>query len=321
MQNDILISICVIAYNSSEFIIETLESAKNQTYHNLELIISDDCSSDNTVSICKEWISKNSGRFVRAEIVTTPMNTGIAGNLNRALKACRGEWIKFIAGDDLLLPNAVNSYLVFLGNRDISHVIARNESFNEKGVINNDEERDFTRYMCREGVTVKEQYSVITKMFFGDGPTYFAKRSSLAEVGGYDERFPLQDDYPLYIRMIKAGCRLYYMDEVTVRYRVRSNSVSHTSCSDSFFPSNYVRIIKDYRFIYRKENSNPFWKLMHSISLLLCDNVIRTGNNKKSIRCRFAYMLYKLFDPYCWYARYMYNKMRRNGDAKNVKQK
>ncbi len=53
-----LVSIIVITYNSSKYVLETLESAKAQTYQNIELIVSDDGSTDNTIEICKIWIEK-----------------------------------------------------------------------------------------------------------------------------------------------------------------------------------------------------------------------------------------------------------------------
>ena len=100
-----LVSICIVTYNSAEFIVETLESAKAQTYENIELILSDDCSKDNTVEICRQWIEENSTRFTNCEIVTTPINTGVAANLNRAIAKAKGEWIKSIAGEKKLLIN------------------------------------------------------------------------------------------------------------------------------------------------------------------------------------------------------------------------
>ena len=57
--NNPLVSIIVITYNSAKFVLETLESAKAQTYQNIELIISDDGSTDNTVQICREWLKNN----------------------------------------------------------------------------------------------------------------------------------------------------------------------------------------------------------------------------------------------------------------------
>ena len=64
-----LVSVAVIAYNSAEYILETLESIKAQTYDKIELIVSDDCSLDGTVEICHKWIDANKSRFVDICIV------------------------------------------------------------------------------------------------------------------------------------------------------------------------------------------------------------------------------------------------------------
>ena len=101
------VSIAVVTYNSAKTILETLESIKVQTYPNLELIISDDCSTDHTVSLCREWVEKNKERFDRVELITAEKNTGVSANFNRAEAACQGEWVKPIAGDDLLMPNCI----------------------------------------------------------------------------------------------------------------------------------------------------------------------------------------------------------------------
>ena len=63
--NGPLITVAIVTYNSSEFIVETLESIKSQTYHNIELIISDDCSTDTTVELCSNWIKENATHFVK----------------------------------------------------------------------------------------------------------------------------------------------------------------------------------------------------------------------------------------------------------------
>ena len=88
-----LVSIIVVTYNSSKYILETLESAKDQTYKNIELIVTDDSSKDNTVELCKEWMQKNSARFVRTEVITVPQNSGIAANCNRGVNAAEGTCI------------------------------------------------------------------------------------------------------------------------------------------------------------------------------------------------------------------------------------
>ena len=68
-----LVSVIVITYNSSDFVIEALESIKAQTYTSIELIITDDCSSDRTVDICMNWIEQNRTFFANVILVTHPM--------------------------------------------------------------------------------------------------------------------------------------------------------------------------------------------------------------------------------------------------------
>ena len=104
-----LVSIIVISYNSSKYVLETLESAKAQTYQNLELIISDDCSTDNTVKLCDTWLKDNKSRFTKTKLITVEKNLGIPKNCNRALYTAEGDWTKLIAGDDILMPNCVKA--------------------------------------------------------------------------------------------------------------------------------------------------------------------------------------------------------------------
>src|SRR5438309_3687253 len=94
-----LVSVIVLTYNSAITVLETLESIKQQTFRNIELIITDDCSKDNTVEICSNWLNSNKGIFVRVIILEVDKNTGTSANCNRGLKASTGQWIKFIAGD------------------------------------------------------------------------------------------------------------------------------------------------------------------------------------------------------------------------------
>jgi alpha-1,3-rhamnosyltransferase len=118
-QNNLpLVSIVVITYNSSEYIEETLEGVKKQTYKNIELIISDGCSTDNTVELCEKWIEVNSNRFVHAQVICSEKNTGVAPDLDRGNRASGGEWIKSMAGDDMLLPNAITEFVNFIIKND-----------------------------------------------------------------------------------------------------------------------------------------------------------------------------------------------------------
>lgn len=78
-----LVSVVVITYNSMLYVQKTLESILAQSYSNLEIIISDDASSDETVTFCSQWLQKNGNRFKRTRVVTLSVNTGIPANANR----------------------------------------------------------------------------------------------------------------------------------------------------------------------------------------------------------------------------------------------
>ena len=109
-----IVTIGVLTYNSSKYIIETLESIKAQTYPNLILQISDDCSTDNTIELCEKWIKENKDRFVKNKIIVPEHNTGVSGNANRNWDACETEWFKEIAGDDLLIPNCIEEFMNYV---------------------------------------------------------------------------------------------------------------------------------------------------------------------------------------------------------------
>ena len=121
-QNRPEVTVSVITYNSSRTVLQTLESIKSQTYERIRLIISDDCSTDDTIRVCKKWIDRNSTRFVSTEILTTSVNTGVAGNCNRAWDACKSDYLKSIAGDDYLLPDCIDSNISFMLNNPSSVV-------------------------------------------------------------------------------------------------------------------------------------------------------------------------------------------------------
>lgn len=125
-----LVSIIVITYNSSKYVLETLESAKAQTYKNIELIISDDGSTDETIKICQEWLNTNQHEFVNTELITVEKNTGIPANCNRGVKVAKGEWIKVLAGDDVMLDDAIKKYTKFVKfDSNIELVHAECESY------------------------------------------------------------------------------------------------------------------------------------------------------------------------------------------------
>ncbi len=218
--NEPVISFIVVTYNSAEFITETLNSAREQTYQRIELIITDDHSSDNTVELCKQWISENHTRFIRTQIVISEKNTGTSANLNRGIKASTGTWFKFIAGDDYLYPDCFETFLSEVNaNPEIKFLFA-NTALNGKEV-------EDPKLISFFALSNKEQYKELLKNSFLPAPAAFISRDVIDNLHGFDERYKLLEDYPFFLKASKSGIKFFHVNKSLVYYRVHENNISH----------------------------------------------------------------------------------------------
>lgn len=220
-------SVAVITYNSSKTVVETLDSIANQTYRNLELIISDDCSTDDTVEICREWIEAHKDRFARTELLTAEKNTGISANLNRAESACSGEWVKVIAGDDVLMLDCIETYVDYVHKHsDAIYVFAKVETFGEDENRRKDIENQFLYEFFNW--PIEKQYDFLTlERNCIPASTAFYNRKAIVELKvKNDEKIPLLEDWPKWITLLKKGVRFCFIDKVTVNYRVGESAIS-----------------------------------------------------------------------------------------------
>jgi len=225
-----LVSVPVITYNSSKTIIETLDSVNNQTYSNLELIVSDDCSTDNTVDICREWIEAHKERFVRTELLTVEKNTGVSANGNRAKEKCHGEWVKGVAGDDILLPDCIETYIEYVKEHpDAVYVFAMVELFGGDEKLRIGQQNFYFRELKSFfDLSIEEQYDYLTlKTNCIPAPASFYNKEKVDALGLVnDVRIPFLEDWPKWINLLKLGVRIHYIDKKTVRYRLSNTSLS-----------------------------------------------------------------------------------------------
>lgn len=108
-----LVSIIMPSYNTGRFISETIDSVLAQTYENWELIIVDDCSTDNTDEVVQKYLSDHRVKYLKNE-----KNSGAAASRNRALREAEGKWIAFLDSDDLWSPNKLDKQLAFMKDRN-----------------------------------------------------------------------------------------------------------------------------------------------------------------------------------------------------------
>lgn len=125
------VSIITPSYNSCEFITEMIESVINQTFADWEMIIVDDCSTDNSVSVIKSCIEKEP----RIKLIQLKENSGAAVARNTAIEAAQGRYIAFLDSDDLWLPDKLEKQLAFMQANDYPFSYTAYDKIDENGQV------------------------------------------------------------------------------------------------------------------------------------------------------------------------------------------
>lgn len=253
MDNQPLVSVAVIAYKSSDTIIETLDSIAAQTYPNIELIVADDGSPDSTVQVAQDWINKHLGRFVRTELITVEKNTGVTGNYIRAEQKCQGEWIKNIDGDDLLIPTAIADYVELTQKHpEFDIIYSRIKVFG----LSEEEGKEYVkRYdFSFFDKTQEERYEMNKDICIVPPQTAFINRSKINKLGlQYDTRIPMLEDRPWMLNAIRLGASFGFLDKAVLLYRVHRDSLCNRYTSSPVFYESLQLCYYYYSFSYDYE--------------------------------------------------------------------
>ena len=260
-----LVSIVVITYNSAKYVLETLESTKAQTYQNIELIISDDGSQDQTVELCEKWLSYNKQRFVNSQIITVEKNTGIPANSNRGVRASKGEWIKLIAGDDALTERGISEFINT--KKSESHLfqtvcVIYKDVFCDQQLLGKSGSSSTKSFFC---LSSTYQYKLLKYWNFLSAPTVFFK-SEIFNTIAFDEAFKKIEDYPFWIIATKNGYKIGFVDVVTVKYRIHSDSVqNHAEVNSYLYKKSKFELINS---IIKKYYKNIFFVRLYNLIIL-----------------------------------------------------
>ena len=280
-----LVSVILTTYNSAKFVVETLESARAQTYQRIELIISDDCSVDNTVEICRNWIALYKDRFERTEIITVPQNTGVSANCNRCIQASNAAWIKLIAGDDILLPNCIEENMQFVNKNPqaavvFSQVLLYMDEFVPEKMLTL-LPASYPMNLMRTTFSAEDQYKLL---LLSDRITYtpssFFNKQTLLAVNGFDEANKLVEDYPMWLKLTKAGNKLYFFEKPTVGYR------KHAAAANNMLDYRLFKPLFLNSGPFLKKNVYPFlpWDIAGSkrFTLMMATFFEKVGLNKNT---------------------------------------
>jgi glycosyltransferase involved in cell wall biosynthesis len=231
-QSGIDVSVIIANYNGEKFIADAIRSACNQSLRNIEVIVSDDASTDSSARIVEGLIAEDN----RIRLLQTDINRGAAAARNRAIDIARGQWISILDSDDLMHPDRL-LWLVEEGARSNADIVAddlllfdTNHETSPRTLF----EGPWSRGAC----WVSAVDYLATNNFYGRGPALgylkpLIRASIIAQENvRYDERLTIAEDYNFVFRLLMAKAKFRTVPQIGYFYRRHSGSISHRLNTD-----------------------------------------------------------------------------------------
>lgn len=253
------VSIIVNVLNGAATLREALDSALAQTHRDWELIVWDDCSSDNSAQIVAGFSDS------RIRYILAPEETSLGKARDLAIRQARGQWLAFIDQDDIWLPRKLERQLALTDSPQVGLVYGRSVCFNSSG-----RQRDFDQF--HEFSTLPE--GDILAELLGRGcfiamSSVLIRRSAVEQFGGIPADIHIIPDYFLYV----ATCKQYEaraVQEVVCRYRVHPGSMTESYRHESLQES--LALVENWR---KQLTPNAFAKRRARISTALALEELR----------------------------------------------
>lgn len=234
-----LVSIIMPNYNSGEFIKETIDSVLAQTYTNWELIIVDDCSTDDSLAIVKRYADD------RIRIIKNEENSGAAISRNRAIESAMGRWIAFLDSDDLWSSNKLSKHLKFMAETNTAF------SFTHYLVLNSENQ------IINEFTPSKDEYAYVDILkHCSIGCSTVIYDSERLGKRYMPPEAVKREDFACWLQILKEKTRAVCFHELLTTYRIHNNSVS----------SNKFHMIKFQWNVYRRVEKLSFFKSLYYIA-------------------------------------------------------
>lgn len=240
MESQPLVSVIMPCYNMERFISDTIASVQGQTFHNWELLIVDDASTDSTVDVIKSRQSQDEG----IHFFVKPKHSGIADTRNQCIKAAKGRFLAFLDSDDLWHPEKLEKQLRFMEDRKIGFCYSSYDCVDEAGKL-------LDKSIKAAGDLNYEAY--LRNTIIGCS-TVMLDKNIVGEVSV--PRFRTSEDTATWLNILKKGYLAYAINEPLVSYRIRSNSAS----------SNKLKASSDLWRVYRQNEKLPFIKAVYYFS-------------------------------------------------------
>ena len=225
-----MVSIITPMYNSSKFIKWTVQSVLSQVYKNWEMIIIDDCSTDDCVDIVKSYESLDS----RIKLLLNDTNRGAALSRNIGMEKANGRYIAFLDSDDLWLPTKLIDQLKFMEQNKVAFSFCSYEIIDECGnhikdmIIKND----------------KPSYYDLIKSNYIGCLTVILDLKLMNEETPYMPNIKTRHDHGLWLLLINQGIKVLGYNKILAKYRNRSGSISYSKVKSAYYQWKLYRDIE-----------------------------------------------------------------------------
>ena len=236
-----VVSVVMPAYNSERYIAEAVESVQKQTFHEWELLIIDDGSTDRTIEIAKEKAEEDR----RIHVYENTRNQGVAATRNRGISLASGQYIALLDSDDIWKDEKLERQLQIAKDDDVGII------YSSYALIGSSGEKAGNDFVVPENITFRQ---MLANNYIGCS-TVMIKRSIAAEHPFSTEFY--HEDYALWLSLLEAGVKAAGAPEVLVLYRVHAGSKAY----------NKTKAAKNRWMIYRKHmhfsRAKSAWFLFH----------------------------------------------------------
>jgi glycosyltransferase involved in cell wall biosynthesis len=233
-----LVSICIPTYNYAEFVGEAIASACSQSYENLEILVSDNCSTDETPSI----VEKLAAHDRRIRYHRNEHNLGMQGNFNRCLELAQGEYIKLLCADDLLMPQCVERMVEAATRDDNVALVACSRE-----IVDDRQNRLGVSSYSAQAQTLPGS-EVISRCFFRGNligePSAVLFRKSVASQG-FSDVYKQVIDMEMWFRLLETGS-FAFIPEALCRMRQHRGRATFAHIETGIIAEDRMRLFRDF---------------------------------------------------------------------------
>ncbi len=266
---DPLVTIIACCYNHAAYLEATLDSIVQQTYHNIQLIITDDFSTkDNSVAVIKAWIKRHA---IACTFITNKKNEGVCKTFNKALSHANGKYYQVIACDDVMLPHKISTQVAALEQAPEEVAVVHTDAL----VLDQNSKllhSSFYQFYQLEPLKGAEQLEALVVQNSIIAPSVLMKRQIFVDIGAYDEQL-CYEDWDAWLRLAAAGYQFLRLEEPLVYYRYFSNSSSRTSSFQLSMARDSIVLLDKHRGRNKTLNQKIVTAQRRSIDLLIAHDV------------------------------------------------